>query len=195
MATYNVEMRARVGGTFADIVYLKAHWNNIEGLPSTFTPTSHTHGVTDLTATGTKDGTKFLRDDNTWQLPAGGGGGGWTSIKNWSSVLTNSAPNISSIPLTEDIIADKTYRITWLSNNNTILTVFRTSSYSFAYGSFVSVSICYSDSSMDLSFKILKSSSYSNRFQIQDIYYASFYTDGAVFGMGAIAVYDIEVEA
>lgn len=31
------------------------------------TPTAHTHGVTDLTATGTKDGTKFLRDDNTWQ--------------------------------------------------------------------------------------------------------------------------------
>jgi hypothetical protein len=36
--------------------------------------TSHTHGVTDLTATGTKNGTKFLRDDNTWQVPSGGGG-------------------------------------------------------------------------------------------------------------------------
>jgi hypothetical protein len=31
--------------------------------------------VAKLSATGTKDGTKFLRDDNTWQVPVGGGGG------------------------------------------------------------------------------------------------------------------------
>lgn len=36
---------------------------------------SHTHGVTDLTATGTKDATTFLRGDNVWAVPAGGGGG------------------------------------------------------------------------------------------------------------------------
>ena len=36
--------------------------------------TSHTHGVTDLTATGTKSSTTFLRGDNTWATPAGGGG-------------------------------------------------------------------------------------------------------------------------
>jgi len=29
-----------------------------------------------VTPTGTPDGTKFLRDDNSWQTPAGGGGGG-----------------------------------------------------------------------------------------------------------------------
>jgi hypothetical protein len=29
-----------------------------------------------VTPTGTPDGTKFLRDDNTWATPAGGGGGG-----------------------------------------------------------------------------------------------------------------------
>ena len=33
--------------------------------------TSHTHGVTDLTATGTRDATTFLRGDNTWGVPAG----------------------------------------------------------------------------------------------------------------------------
>ena len=38
------------------------------------TPTAHTHAVTDLTATGTRDATTFLRGDNTWAVPAGGGG-------------------------------------------------------------------------------------------------------------------------
>lgn len=37
--------------------------------------TSHTHGVTDLTATGTASATTYLRGDNTWNTPAGGGGG------------------------------------------------------------------------------------------------------------------------
>lgn len=32
---------------------------------------SHTHGVTDLTATGTKDATTFLRGDNTFAVPPG----------------------------------------------------------------------------------------------------------------------------
>lgn len=41
---------------------------------------SHTHvATTDLTATGTKDSTTFLRGDNTWAVPAGGGGG-WTAV-------------------------------------------------------------------------------------------------------------------
>lgn len=38
------------------------------------TPTAHTHSVTDLTATGTKSATTFLRGDNTWAAPAGGEG-------------------------------------------------------------------------------------------------------------------------
>jgi hypothetical protein len=37
---------------------------------------AHTHDVTSLTATGTRDATTFLRGDNTWAVPAGGGGGG-----------------------------------------------------------------------------------------------------------------------
>jgi hypothetical protein len=31
--------------------------------------TAHTHPVTDLTATGTRDATTFLRGDNTWNVP------------------------------------------------------------------------------------------------------------------------------
>lgn len=33
--------------------------------------TAHTHPVTDLTATGTRDATTFLRGDNTWGVPDG----------------------------------------------------------------------------------------------------------------------------
>ncbi|MCH9657207.1 hypothetical protein K0U27_00695 [archaeon] len=37
---------------------------------------AHTHiATTDLTATGTKDASTFLRGDDTWAVPAGGGGG------------------------------------------------------------------------------------------------------------------------
>jgi hypothetical protein len=38
------------------------------------TPLAHTHPATDLTATGTRDTTTFLRGDNTWAVPPGGGG-------------------------------------------------------------------------------------------------------------------------
>lgn len=42
-------------------------WTTIAGKPSTFPPTP---------PTGTPDGTKFWRDDDTWAVPPGGGGGG-----------------------------------------------------------------------------------------------------------------------
>ncbi len=40
-----------------------------------FAAAIHTHGVADMTATGTRDATTFLRGDNTWAIPAGGRGG------------------------------------------------------------------------------------------------------------------------
>lgn len=43
------------------------------------TPTTHNHPASDLTATGTRDATTYLRGDNTWATPAGGGGGGAVS--------------------------------------------------------------------------------------------------------------------
>lgn len=37
-------------------------------------------GITDLSATGTPSGTTFLRGDNVWAVPPGGGGAAWGAI-------------------------------------------------------------------------------------------------------------------
>ena len=42
--------------------------------------TSHTHGVADLTATGTKSSSTFLRGDNTWAAPPAAGSPDWADI-------------------------------------------------------------------------------------------------------------------
>ena len=44
-------------------------WTEVTGKPSTFTPSAHTHGVADITGTGTKNNTTFLRGDGTWAVP------------------------------------------------------------------------------------------------------------------------------
>ncbi len=43
-------------------------WNLLTNKPSTFPPSAHTHGVTDLTASG-RTNSNFLRGDNTWANP------------------------------------------------------------------------------------------------------------------------------
>ncbi|HEY0108240.1 MAG TPA: hypothetical protein VGB67_01365, partial [Fibrella sp.] len=53
-------------------------------------PLVHTHvATTDLTATGTKDNTTYLRGDNTWATPAGGGGGGTSDTLLGSPLISN----------------------------------------------------------------------------------------------------------
>ena len=57
-----------------------------------FTPTSTQSGAATLTgtlsATGTPDATNFLRGDNTWAVPTGGGGG-VSSLNTFSAPLNN----------------------------------------------------------------------------------------------------------
>ena len=68
------------------------------------TPLAHTHGVNDLTATGTKDATTFLRGDNTWAVPAGGGGvsvapDAWAPPGlSWYSVVGLQGNNVTLVP-------------------------------------------------------------------------------------------------
>ncbi len=53
--------------------------------------TSHTHGVADLTATGTPSSTTYLRGDNTWSTPAGGGGASITNDGQTLSLTTEAS--------------------------------------------------------------------------------------------------------
>ena len=47
--------------------------DTVPGLLVSVPDASHMHAVTDLTATGTRDATTYLRGDNTWATPEGGG--------------------------------------------------------------------------------------------------------------------------
>lgn len=50
-------------------------------------PSSHTHGVTDLTATGTRSSSTYLRGDNTWATPAGGAAAtGLINVKDYGAL-------------------------------------------------------------------------------------------------------------
>ncbi len=47
MAAKNAELRVSTGVTFGgtdQLVYLKSHWNLLDGIPLSFTPVAHTHG-------------------------------------------------------------------------------------------------------------------------------------------------------
>lgn len=51
----------------------------VDAQVSTRAPTSHTHTIAQITATGTRDATTYLRGDGTWAVPAGGSGGSVTA--------------------------------------------------------------------------------------------------------------------
>lgn len=60
--------------------------------------TSHTHvATTDLTATGTKDSTTFLRGDNTWAVPSGGAGMYTNLLTSADQSITGTASTVTGL--------------------------------------------------------------------------------------------------
>jgi len=70
MADKNIVIQRNNGGTI-DNVYPQTQWGNVLNKPTTFTPTAHTHTVSDISATGTPSSTTFLRGDGQWATPDG----------------------------------------------------------------------------------------------------------------------------
>ena len=73
-------------------------WSNITSKPATFPPSAHVHDGADITTgtvntarlgSGTANSTTFLRGDNTWQTPPGGGGATWGAITGTLSSQTD----------------------------------------------------------------------------------------------------------
>jgi hypothetical protein len=69
--------------TYFDTLYATGShthaWSAITDKPTTFSPSAHTHDVSDITATGTPGTTTYLRGDGSWQTPE-------TGASDWSEI-------------------------------------------------------------------------------------------------------------
>lgn len=69
MADNNITIKRITGSGTSDNLYPRTTWTQVLDKPTTFTPTAHTHDVSDINATGTPDSTTFLRGDGVWADP------------------------------------------------------------------------------------------------------------------------------
>jgi parallel beta-helix repeat protein len=86
------------------------------------TPTAHTHPVTQLAVTGTRDATTFLRGDGVWAAPPGTGGGGGTPSAHASAhaeggadpitpALIGAASELDLVQLASEVAADLSEKV------------------------------------------------------------------------------------
>jgi hypothetical protein len=122
MADNNITLKRITGSGTSDNLYPRTNWDQVLNKPTTFTPTSHTHGnisnagvLTNSAVTvGTGDflvigdtstaaverstiafgtsTTTFLRNDGSWANPSGGGGGGSGNVSTSGTITANTIP-------------------------------------------------------------------------------------------------------
>ncbi len=109
----------RGDGTWATVAASTA-WGNITGTLSSQTDlqsalnnkaaSSHSHTVSDISASGTPDSTTYLRGDGTWAAPPSGGGGGGTvtsvAVANATGITWSGSPITGSGTLTPTLSAN-----------------------------------------------------------------------------------------
>lgn len=91
---------------------------------SYFAQASHNHAASDVTsgvfniarlATGTPDGTKFVRDDGTLAVPSGGGGSNYRTLATLASDVTNSTTSFADVTgIGLSVSSGTTYRFFWM---------------------------------------------------------------------------------
>lgn len=86
---------------------------------------THTHGVTDLTATGTRSGTTFLRGDNTWSAISGvvAGSVEWDNVANKPATFPPTTPipqaSVTGLATLASTVASNSASIAALSTGQT----------------------------------------------------------------------------
>ena len=85
-----IELRRKVDNVFDEVIQVRSEWSIVDDKPTEFPPESHSHGIADLTTSGTASETTYLRGDGEWVTlattialdDAAGDGIGWDSDSN-----------------------------------------------------------------------------------------------------------------
>lgn len=115
MAAVEGELGLDPAGAAATV---RARLDNLDGTVAGKAATGHVHAAGDVTSgtfstsrmpfTGTPTGAKFLRDDYTWQVPAGGGGGSFLTPEIWVASVDAPSAVQSAITAAGGYVCDGT---------------------------------------------------------------------------------------
>lgn len=77
-------------------------WSKLTGVPSTFAPSSHTHPLSELTASGASTNDVATFDGTNW-IPAAPSGGGGVVVNYWVATTTTTGSTTNILPIDDTI--------------------------------------------------------------------------------------------